>query len=203
MNKEELYSKMKGINDWIEQNPDVTEPNMYEMIDCMTNLGILAKEDDVANMPGKFPAPDSKLAEVYKQWNKMHKARMGLDKVNDPNFSVNKNTALYSYYMSLNMDCCTGEFVYPENEEERLEFLECLKKIGGVSLYINQEKLKNKDFQYDNKTEHDWTVQMSEKYSKYLPKETTKVLESIEENYVYRQNSDVGGSVGESDDNIR
>lgn len=43
MNREELLFRMRAINDWISDNPNVTEPNMYEMIDCVTQLGVIAR----------------------------------------------------------------------------------------------------------------------------------------------------------------
>lgn len=61
-------------------------------------------------MPGKFPEPNTELAKLYAEWNKMYRARLSLDKVQSTDFSVNKNTALYAYFTDLNMRCCTGEF---------------------------------------------------------------------------------------------
>ena len=153
MDKQTLLIKMRGINKWIEENPDVTEPNMYEMIDCVTQLGIIAKEEGIAERPNKFPEPGSDLAGLYAEWNKMYRARLSLDKAQNPDFSVNKNTNLYAYFTDLNMKCCTGEFRYPKDTEQRKEFLECVRKIGSINLYINQQRAQNPDFIYDNQIE--------------------------------------------------
>ena len=179
MNKEDLLNRMRGINGWIAENPNVTEPNMYEMIDCVTQLGIIAREQGVGDMPGKFPAAGSDLATLYAEWNKMYRARMSWDKVQAQEFSVNKTTALYAYFTDLNMRCCTGEFRYPEDIAGRKEFLECCKKIGSISLYINQQRLENPNFVYDNQAEYRDLMDMAERYKEYLPVHSDRVLEDI------------------------
>lgn len=184
MNREQLLNKMRGINNWIAENPDVTEPNMYEMIDCVTAIGVVAKEENIAQRPNRFPEAGSDLAELYGEWNKMYKSRFGSDAINNPNFSVNRGTKLYNYFMNLNMDCCTGEFAYPENEAERREFLECLKKVGSIDLYINQQKLQNPEFVYDNKNEYDALMEMIEKYDDYMPDYSRSVIDEIGESMI-------------------
>lgn len=193
MNREELLNRMRGINAWISENPDVTEPNMYEMIDCVTQLGVIAREQGVGDMPGKFPAAGSELAELYDEWNKMYRARLSWDKVQSPDFSVNKNTALYSYFTELNMRCCTGEFRYPEGVAERKEFLECCKKIGSVSLYINQQRLANPNFVYDNQTEFRDLEDMAERYEQYLPAYSDRVISDISASRTLEQPQNPGG----------
>ena len=198
MNKEELLNRMKNINKWIEENPEVTEPNMYEMIDCVTQLGIIARTEGVADMPNKFPEQGSELAELYSEWNKMYKARVSWDKVQDENFSVNKNTKLYAYFTDLNMRCCTGEFRYPEDEIERAKFLECTRKIGSVSLYINQQKLQDPNFEYDNEAEYKGIVDAALKYEYYLPVYSRDVIDDISSTRV--QNKAYQDIPGDDDD---
>lgn len=193
MNREELLNRMRGINAWIAENPDITEPNMYEMIDCVTQLGIIAREEGVRDMPGKFPAAGSDLAELYTEWNKMYRSRLSLDKVQEQNFSVNKNTALYAYFTDLNMRCCTGEFRCPEDVAGRKEFLECCKKIGSVSLYINQQRLENPNFIYDNQAEFRDLEDMVERYEEYLPAHSDRVMNDISASRVLIQPQNPGG----------
>lgn len=206
--KVELLNRMRGINGWIKENPNVTEPNMYEMIDCLTQLGILARQDGVADKPNKFPEPGSDLAILYSEWNKMHSARLSWDKVQSPEFSVNKNTNLYAYYSDLNMRCCIGEFRFPGmdvNEEEltleeraelaksRDEFLECVRKVGSVSLYINQQKLQNPNFVYDNKEEYEALMAGVKKYEAYMPAHYQAVIDDISRSRVREVPQNPGG----------
>lgn len=193
MDKEKLLNKMRGINGWIEQNPQITEPNMYEMIDCVTALGIIAREENVSQRPNKFPEPGSDLSELYVEWNKMYKARLGNEVVNDPKFSVNRSTNLYSYFMNLNMSCCTGEFEYPENQAERREFLECVRKVGSVSLYINQQRLQNPNFIYDNKEEYETLMSMVKEYERYMPAHYQAVIDDISASMVRAEPQNPGG----------
>lgn len=211
--KMELFLKMKRINEWIAENPDVTEPNMYEMIDCVTQLGIIARQEGVVDMPGRFPEAGSDLAKLYAEWNKMCKARVSWDKVQSPEFSVNKHTKLYAYFTDLNMRCCTGEFRFPgmnvdeeelsfderaKLEEQRQEFLECVRKIGSISLYINQQRLANPNFVYDNQWEYNELMSKMEKYKMYLPAYADKVVEDISG----AMHIDAPSNPGEEDDII-
>ena len=193
MDKQSLLMRMKGINDWIAENPNVTEPNMYEMIDCVTALGVIARDEGVAEKPNKFPEPGSPLAELYSEWNKMYRARMSWDKVQSPDFSANKDTNLYAYFTDLNMRCCTGEFRFPEDIAQRNEFLECVRKIGSVSLYINQQRLQNPNFVYDNQWEYASLANMAERYQQYLPAHATKVLDDISDSRMLEQPQNPGG----------
>ncbi len=187
MNNEKLATlknRMVGINNWIESNPEVKDPNMYEMIDCVTNLGVLARENKIGSRPNKFPDPeqDPELCEVYREWHRMLKNRFGDPKDErrkDTDFPVNANTELYSYFMELNMDCCTGEFVYPEDEAERAEYMETLKKLGSVSLFINQQARDNKGYVYDNENEYGELASKVEKYDSMLSKEAKGVFGQI------------------------
>lgn len=177
--KEDLLSRMKGINSWISENPDITDPNMYEMIDCMTSIGVAAREEDIAHKPTKFPEEGTELFEIYKEWYKMHKSRMSRDKVEQENHPVNVNTDLYKYYSELNMICCMGDLPLPEDEAKREDYLECLKKIGSVSLFINQQERDNPKYIYDNYDEAKWINEKSQEFEGLLPKSSRTVLERI------------------------
>ena len=177
--KADLKDRIQGINKWISENPDVTDPNMYEMIDCMTSVGVVAREENIANKPGKFPEQGSELYEIYKEWYKMHKSRMSKELVNDPKYPANVNTDLYKYYSELNMICCTGELPLPEEESKREEYLECLKKIGSVSLYINQQERDNSNYTYDNYNEAKWITEKSEEFRELLPISSRAVIDQI------------------------
>lgn len=206
--RDELLNRMKGINWWISKNPNVTEPNMYEMLDCVTKLGVHARREEIAQSPNKFPDAESELSKVYVEWNKMHRARLSWERVQSSEFSVNKNTSLYAYYADLNMRCCTGEFRFPGmdvkeeelTEEERKamlkrreEFLECVKKIGSISLYINQERAHNPNFVYDNQEEYNKLMAAVEEYEEYLPAYSDRVISDISASRVIEQPQNPGG----------
>ena len=209
MNKQELLNRMENINFWIRKNPQVKEPNMYELIDCVTRLGIIARQEGVAKKENKFPEFGSELAVLYSEWNKMYKSRMSYDIASNPEFSVNNRTNLYAYFTDLNMRCCTGEFTFPgmdvdeailSDEErgelfaQREEFLEAVRKIGSISLYINQEKQHNPDFVYDNQTEYEELIQKVGKYKEYMPKHYEVVISDIGDNMVISAPNNPGGN---------
>ena len=178
--KDDLLPRMRGINGWISENPNVTDPNMYEMLDCVTSIGVAAREEDIANSPGKFPQKGSELYEIYKEWYKMYKARMSSEKVIDKKHPANINTNLYKYFSELNMICCTGDLPLPEDKSRLEEYLECLKKIGSINLYINQQERDNPQEVYDI-SEYDKTVlRNSLEFKNLLPRSAMSVIKEIQ-----------------------
>ena len=55
-------------------------------------------------------------------------------------------------------------------------------KIGSVNLYINQQKLQNPNFVYDNNDEFKFIQQGAKKYEKYMPAYSRDVIEDIDKN---------------------
>lgn len=70
---------------------------------------------------------------------------------------------------------------------QRNEFLECCRKIGSVSLYINQQRLENPNFVYANETEFIAVENMAKKYEEYLPAYSDRVLAGISSARVLEQ----------------
>ena len=114
------------------------------------------------------------------EWYKMYKARMSSEKVIDKKHPANINTNLYKYFSELNMICCTGDLPLPEDKSRLEEYLECLKKIGSINLYINQQERDNPQEVYDI-SEYDKTVlRNSLEFKNLLPRSAMSVIKEIQ-----------------------
>ena len=177
--RKDLLPTMRGINKWIGENPEVTDPNMYQMIDCMTSIGVIASYEGIKDKPKQLPDEGTELFEIYREYYKMHKSRMSREKVEDLNHPANVNSDLYKYYYELFDKCFSGNLDLPKDKSKIEEYLECLKKIGSVSLFINQQERDNPSYTYDNYNEAKWINEKSEEFKEFLPGSSRAVVEQI------------------------
>ena len=214
---EALANRFKGINSWIEANKD-TDPNFYEMIDCMVEYGKLAKLYDKYYQKNGYPTyedgSEEKEATHYHLTlvsPKLKEAQSELSKMWDlrgkhPFF---EDKIVSEFTSELSMRTQIAEYTIPEDKEiERLK-KETLCKTAGIYFYIWQVKQTNPDYQYDNADEWNNLLQAYEIYKdtvgievgysnssgteKYegpqFGRELEKMHEVINKNYKYSDNN--------------
>lgn len=169
---EALANRFKGINSWIEANKD-TDPNFYEMIDCMVEYGKLAKLYDKYYQKTGYPTyEDGSEEKEATHYNltlvspKLKEAQSELAKM----WSLRENSPFFTdetvrkFISELSMRTYIAEYNVPEDKEtERLK-KEILCKTAGIYFYIWQVKQTNPDYQYDNEEEWNNLLQAYEIY---------------------------------------
>lgn len=210
----DLANCFKKINNWIENNKD-TDPNFYEMVDCMVEYGKLTKQYDKYYQKAGYPTFDNGSEEVEATHYhlalvspKLKEAQSELAKM----WSLRENSPFFSdetvreFTSELSMRTHIAEYNVPEDKKiERLK-KEILCKTAGIYLYIWQVKQTNPDYQYDNEEEWNNLLQAYEIYKdtvgievgyssdteKYegpqFGRELEKMHAVINENYKYSDN---------------
>lgn len=187
-------NRIAGINKWIKDNPDVTAPNMYEITDCMIEVGEAFNKklkcygkDVVRNY--NISTIDDENKNCTKQFLEMLKLReAGIDDFLKSNKSASK---LFNELYDTTLE---GHYIIPkENPYIKKELLD---KLMGVMFYIYQVKQTNPNYEYDNRKEFE---EMKEMFDIYKSEETDKYgqlqykdsiekcLESIEKDYKYKE----------------
>ena len=200
---EALTNRFRGINSWIEANIN-TDPNFYEMVDCMVEYGKLVKQYDKYYQKAGYPTFDNGSEEVSATHYhlalvspKLKEAQSELSKMWDlrrksPFF---EDEIVREFTNELSLRAKIAEYYVPEDKEiERIK-KEVLCKTAGIYFYIWQVKQTNPDYKYDNEAEWNNLLQAYEIYkdaAKYVGPQFGKELEKmhavINENYKYSDN---------------
>lgn len=165
MNLEELNNKadsltarLKGINNWIEEN-EKTDPNFYEMVDCMVEYGTLASQYDLYFQHVGYPTIikdeeeteathydlttiASKLREAQMEEAKMWSLRNSSPFFNDD--------VVRDFVTELSMRSQIAEYNIPKDKEIEALKKQILAKTAGIYFYIWQTKQNEPEYQYDN-----------------------------------------------------
>lgn len=213
-NAVELAMRYKGINDWIKANSD-TDPNFYEMTDCLVEYGrltaqwdkffeengypVMKFEDGKEGKATHYHIPDivPEVKAARNQLNEMWYARR--------DHAFFKDETARDFWTELMYRAHIAEYREPENRAVAVSKKNALCKAAGVYLYIWQEKQKNPNFQYDNMSEWEQLKDMYALYSEsvgiqedhidgdesYSGPQFGRVLEQmmaeIEKNYAFRE----------------
>ncbi len=181
-----LTENVERINQWIKNNPQVTDPNAYEIMDCNVSLAELLSEyaqiDNsrvLQNAAMKHPEIESCYFGVVE----MDELR---DTAHHPFFQSKEANDLYcaikQSQLSMNYDI-------PEDLETRKIKKELLCKSMSVPFYIWQVHRNEPDYQYDNATEFNGMKAMLDIYkqegnTQFVP-EIESMFHVIEKNYKY------------------
>ncbi len=150
-NIQNLTNDLKRINNWIEQNPNVTEPNMYEIMNATIELGKIARQESVAKMDGKYPSEGTDLYALYQEYEKMVEKRIPHEVLSDENSTVRYGTELGELYLQTAQICKTGD--YYEDAEIGGAKQQLMCRLAGVGLFIEQQKKAKAEIVYDNERE--------------------------------------------------
>lgn len=176
-----LLSRLRGINKWISENPEITDPNMYEITDMTLKLGKIAAKEKVGDMDGKYPKEGTELYDLYKEYQKMIYSRFDLNKGKQINPLFDRDSEVYKMFLELNMRAQLGE--QPDYSEEEQEMF---RKIAAVGNFIEQQKRDKAERIYDNSFEYDQIQSMYEKFRGtrgYMIKEVEAMMNKITKEY--------------------
>lgn len=154
-----LYERLVGINTWIVNNPEVREPNYYEIMDCALMVGdIFARVKDYESR-----TIDEELFLVVSS----HKLKQELTKMidlrdltNHPFMQENEEVSRL-FFHSVN-DCLSGNLTHFTDQDVNEARNHVLRKCVSVPFYIWQVRQKDNSYMYDNETEFD---EMLESYA--------------------------------------
>lgn len=200
-----LSDRISGINTWIKNNPQVTEPNVYEIMDCNVQFAeIVAQLTAYYNEFG-WPETTSELDEVSKgakvaDLPYIHPTLGGcylglyqMEKLREfPIHPFIQTEEANEIYAAVRMRQLSGTYALGTTEEDRRIKRELICKSMSVAYYIWQVKQTEPDYQYDNETEFNG---MKEMFTLYQESETpcqfkeqiSKMFSKIETDYKYRE----------------
>lgn len=147
MGTQDITNRFNGINSWIENNMN-TDPNLYEMVDCLVDYGTLAATNSA---------------------NDMNEAKNALGRMfwlrgSHPAF---KDQLISSYISGIMTVTTSGKYSIPSDSAiERIK-REVLTKTAGIYFYIWQTKQREPEYQYDNVVEFKGLKDAYEVYKGY------------------------------------
>lgn len=192
-----LGNRVQGINTWIKENPQITDPNVYEIMDC--NI--------------QFAEYTSKLNQYYNQATDKDQVTKTLESArpiveycnnqlgemellrNVENHPFFQSQAANHLYTSLIKAQATGNYEVPEKSEDVQLKRELLCKSMSVPFYIWQVQRNEPDYQYDNVGEYQQMKDMLSLYkaagNTQFVKEVEDLFTTIEKNYKYSETKKV------------
>lgn len=152
--------RINGINNWIKENPEVKEPNFYEITSCLIEVG---------------NKPDKESLEGMKEMLELR------DVFNHPFMKEDGPKDLFK-------EIVNNSFI--ENKQVSLEKSELLCKLMAVSFYIFQTKKNEPNYIYDNVGEFEKmkSMQMVCQDDISFMENIDKVFNYIEKSYVNKNN---------------
>lgn len=181
-----LTQRVIGINNWIKSNPQVTDPNAYEIMDCNVSLAEIFSEYSsfdnskvLQNIAIKHPEIESCYFGVVE----MDELR---DTAHHPFFQSQEAKALYA---AVKKSQISMDYDIPEDMETRRIKKELLCKSMSVPFYIWQVQRTEPEYEYDNVTEFNSMKAMldiykQERNTQFVP-EIEALFGVIEKNYKY------------------
>lgn len=184
-----MLERFKKITERIEANPQVTDPNMYEIMDCVIELGKVFAEHTKPNNSKEY----RNLISCCEEFSKIVNYMIPITILNDKDSLVHFSTPLYKLYKVVSGSCISSEYVNPAGYRGIMK-KDLLCGLAGTGLFIEQQlrdlrkgKLISKI--YDNKNEFEKLKAMYDEYmldEEYVPqykKEVAALFNYIEEQY--------------------
>lgn len=173
-----LKNRVVGINNWVQEHPKVTEPNMYEYTQVLVDFGeILAKADEYYKIHGYPENVDAQgghyeISHKVVEFNEVNEEIKKLAKLrNLNNIQGNPDTIFTSvpevrdFLTELEYRIYTADYKIPNDPEiERIK-KEILCKCMGIAFYIWNTQRKEPEYIYDNKKEFEMLQEMYNTYS--------------------------------------
>ena len=183
-----LKRRIEGVNSWIESNPQVTDPNMYEYMDLFVSLAEIVRQAreyfDNSGYPKINQTESATHYDIISIVPEISAARDELSKleklrnIKTNQISFFKENAVSSMLTELGYRCFAGEYIIPANPDIARIKKEAICKSISVPFYIWQVHRENPNYKYDNITEFNSMKDMYE-----LVKESTGIeVTSIKDN---------------------
>ena len=172
---EGLNNKMEGVNNWIKSNPHVTDPNVYEIMDCnvqyaecISMLNMYYQKNSYPeiqtekgtrkatkhDLPTLHPSLETCFFKLVEMEN--------LRNVNSHPFFIQPEPN--QLLCSIKTSAMEAEYQIPSDPDIAKIKRETICKSMSVPFYIWQEKRKNPHYQYDNQNEFTSMQEMFDLY---------------------------------------
>lgn len=135
----EILIRIQGVNNWIKDNPNITDANMYEIMNYLIETGWILSGLNNNDIPDT-------AKEVVNEMKYMLSARK--DYIEDFITSLNIK-AIWNNYVN---NVFSGKLEFNSTEEDKKK-KELLCKEMGVANYIYGVKRNEPNYKYDNKSE--------------------------------------------------
>ena len=183
-----LASKIVGINNWIKNNPQVTDPNAYEIVTCNVEFAEVLSE-----YAKKYDSKDLEYIqhqnpEIYDCYSGIEEMDGLRDTKNHPFFQSKEANDLYTAIKRSQQDMT---YDVPEDEQTKELKKELLCKSMSVPFYIWQVHRTEPEYEYDNDSEFNSMKAMldiykSEGNTEFVP-QIEALFNVIEKNYKYSE----------------
>lgn len=186
-----LAEKIQGINNWIKEHPQVTDPNAYEIMQCNVEFAeILGQYQPYAATESFIDHPE--FMDCYTFLSEMDGLR---DTRNHPFFATQEAKSLY---LAVKESQLGMNYQVPVDPVTRQIKKELLCKSMSVPFYIWQTQRNEPDYQYDNAVEFSTMKDMLATYQadgnqQFVP-QMKGLFDVIKKNYKY---SDIKSSTTE------
>lgn len=220
--KERLYGKYDcngnrismGIIPWIKEHPEVTEPNMYEIVSCWCEFGEgLSALNEYYLTTGYPLLEDGKESCHYETWKTTEVSRACRDGLvemenlrNLNNHEFAQSEVAQDFLEELKYRVFASEYDVPRNPSIAELKKEVLCKSMSIPFYIWQVQRTNPNYRYDNIVEWQSVQEAYQMYKDFVgpqygitfmevqPKYEgpqfgdviEKAFASVEENYMYK-----------------
>lgn len=205
-----LSNRIDGINTWIKNNPGVTDPNVYEIIDCNVQYAECVAELVAYYNEFGWPEINEETGDMMleKSWPRgarvadlphLHPALancfLGLHTMETlrefPIHPFIQQKEPYEMYSALRMRQLAGTYTLGKTEEDRRIKREVICKSMSVPFYIWQVHRTEPDYQYDNEGEFNGMKDMFALYEAseepcQFKTQITNLFNKIDANYKYK-----------------
>lgn len=171
----DLNNKMEGINNWIRNNPLITDPNVYEIMDCnvqyaecISRLNTYYKENGYPKIETKegtrvatkydLPTLHPSIGDCFFKIVEMENLR----KITTHPFLTQPEPN--SLLCSIKASAMAAEYEIPNDPAIARIKRETICKSMSVPFYIWQVKRTEPDYQYDNQEEFNQMQEMFDLY---------------------------------------
>lgn len=188
-----LGNRVKGINTWIKENPQITDPNVYEIMDCNIQFAeYTSKLNQCCNQATDKDqvAKTLESARLIVEYcnNQLGEMEQLRNVENHPFFQSPAANHLYTSLINVQ---AIGNYEVPEELEDVQLKRELLCKSMSVPFYIWQVQRNEPDYQYDNVGEYQQMKDMLSLYkatgNTQFVKEVEDLFTTIEKNYKYSE----------------
>ena len=186
----ELEVNIKNINRWIENNPQVNEPNVYEIADCNIRFAEIVSKFKKCNgfndraLLIDLVNREPDILECYNQLNKMDSLR---HISSHPFFQIPEVREVYS-----SIKKCQENGNYELSNDDSFNIIkgEAIKKALSVSFYIWQVRQKEPNYVFDNISELtmlDTATSLLESQNDNFSKPLTNLYGIIKSNSIFKE----------------
>lgn len=206
-----LSNRINGINTWIKNNPQVTDPNVYEIMDCNVQYAEVVAELVAYYNEQGWPEINEETGDMMleKKWPRSARVAdlpylhpdlancfLGLCTMETlrefPTHPFIQKSESYDMYATLRMRQLTGTYVLGKTEEDRRIKRELICKSMSVPFYIWQVQRTEPNYQFDNEQEFN---SMKDMFALYEASEEPcqykiqiqNLLSKIEENSKFKE----------------